>query len=203
MTFCAALFAAFPLEAKTNDPKELKTIVFIGDSLTEGYEIDPDSTYVALLEKKWAKENRHVKVVNGSVSGSTTSSAMPRLRWFEKLSPDLVVLALGANDGLRGIELSTSRANLEQAIKWAADRSIHVILAGMMLPPNYGEIYTEEFRKMFLSLAKEHENVTLIPFLLEGVAAIPKMNLPDGIHPNEEGHKVMMNTVARYIEPLL
>jgi acyl-CoA thioesterase-1 len=185
--------------AETSDKQ---VVLFIGDSLTDGYEISSTDAYPALLAAKWKAEGRNIEVINGSVSGSTTSSALPRLRWVESKKPDIVVLALGANDGLRGIDLEISRTNLQQAIEWARERSIRVVLAGMLLPPNYGTEYRNQFEAMFVALA-QRDGVTLIPFLLEGVATIPEMNLADGIHPNEQGHRRMMQTVAKYLEPLL
>jgi len=203
---CKLIFIIFVVYTAINvaaaSEQHGRVVLFIGDSLTEGYEISSGDTYVSLLEKKWQSEGRDVEVINGSVSGSTTSSALPRLRWFEQRNPDIVVLALGANDGLRGIDLETSAGNLEKAISWARERSVKVVLAGMLLPPNYGDEYRDRFEQMFIDLA-QRDGVELIPFLLEGVAAVPAMNLPDGIHPNENGHRVMMETVAKHLEPLL
>lgn len=180
-------------------PKSM-SILFLGDSLTEGYGIEEEQTYVALLEQKWRQEGlTSTRFINGGVSGSTSASAMSRLRWFERQGFTHLVLALGANDGLRGLPLERTRENLQQAISWATERSIPVILAGMQLPPNYGEEYTKNFRQMFLELSQKNEGVELIPFLLEGVAAVEEYNLPDGIHPNPRGHQKM----AEVVEPFL
>lgn len=198
--FHISLFAE---DSSVKEKSAEATILFLGDSLTEGYGIDEDKTYVALLEKKWKALGRNIIVHNGSVSGSTTSSAMPRLRWYERVSPTHIVLALGANDGLRGLSLDKSEENLKEVIEWATERGIHVVLVGMLMPPNYGEKYTEEFKNMYASLAKDQKGVSFIPFLLEGVAAVEKYNLPDGIHPNEKGHEVMKKNVEKHLEEIL
>ena len=178
------------------------TILFIGDSLTEGYGVDKKNSYPALIEKQLLSEGKKVKVMNGSVSGSTTSSGKKRLRWFLKGKPKFLILALGANDGLRGIKLDVSKKNLDEIIALANKNKIHVLLAGMMLPPNYGPDYTKKFKSMYSTLAKKHK-LTLIPFLLEGVASIKELNQADGIHPNEKGHVIMKDTVLKYLRPLL
>ena len=142
------------------------------------------------------------QVVNGGVSGSTTASGLSRLNWFLKGNPKAVIIALGANDGLRGIKLKESKANLEKIILKAKSKNIKVFLAGMQLPPNYGKEYTSEFQKMFEELKKKH-NVFYIPFLLKGVAGKKELNLEDGIHPNKKGHKIMAKTVYEEIKDLL
>ncbi|MFZ8933991.1 MAG: arylesterase [Bacteriovoracaceae bacterium] len=185
------LFVATSLQAKT--------ILFIGDSLTEGYGIDSEKSYPSLIQNELGEK---VSIINGSVSGSTTASGLSRLRWFLKSKPEVLVLAFGANDGLRGIDLEKSKINLEKIIDMAKENKIKVILAGMMLPPNYGADYTKEFKNMFEKLAKD-KKVELIPFLLKGVAAEPEYNLEDGIHPNEKGHEKMKDTVLRYLRPLI
>ena len=180
-------------------PAFSKTILFIGDSLTEGYQIDPSKAYPSLIQNELGDD---FKIINGSVSGSTTSSGLSRLRWFLKANPDILVLALGANDGLRGIILEKSKENLIKIINLAKEKKMKIILAGMMLPPNYGEEYTKDFKKMFEELA-EDPDISLIPFLLEGVAAEKELNLDDGIHPNEKGHEKMKQTVLKYLRPHL
>lgn len=179
-----------------------RTILFIGDSLTAGYGVDKDKSYVALIEKDLKGKGMNVKVLNGSVSGSTTSSGIKRLRWFLKAKPEILVLALGANDGLRGVKLETSKKNLDDIIEFAKKNDIDVALAGMMLPPNYGPDYTKKFKQMYLDLVKKHK-VVHIPFLLEGVAAERELNQADGIHPNEKGHLIMKDTVLKYLEKML
>lgn len=169
---------------------EEKTILFLGDSLTEGYGINKKDSYPEVVKQNLEGEGLKVKILNGSVSGSTTASSMGRLKWFLKAKPDILFLALGANDGLRGIKVSESKKNLEDVITRAQENGLKVVVAGMMVPPNYGPTYSDAFKKMYKDLG-ELPNVTLLPFLLEGVAGEKKYNQEDGIHPNEEGHKVM------------
>lgn len=188
-------------EGKTAN-KDLK-ILFLGDSLTEGYGLSKEDAYPTLFQKL-VKERlkKDVQILNGSVSGSTTSSAMSRLRWFIRQKPDLLFLALGANDGLRGISIDVSRKNLEETIVLAQAEKIEVVLAGMLLPTNYGEDYRGQFQTMFEELSKKYKLKSL-PFLLEGVAAVKDLNQADGIHPNEKGHAVMAETVYQFLKDQL
>ncbi|WP_372651379.1 arylesterase [Halobacteriovorax sp.] len=177
-------------------------ILFIGDSLTEGYGISKEKSYPYLLKDLLlSKHDTKVEIINGSVSGSTTASGLSRLKWFLRSKPEVLILALGANDGLRGIELGSSKKNLASIISLAKEKKMKVILAGMQMPPNYGADYTKKFRDMFLELKKEYK-ITLIPFLLEGVAAKKELNLSDGIHPNELGHKKMAENLLPYFRSL-
>lgn len=177
-------------------------VLFIGDSLTEGYGISKENSYPELLKKLLlSKHGVKIEVVNGSVSGSTTASGLSRLKWFLRSKPEVLILALGANDGLRGIDLTSSKKNLAKIISLAKEKKMKVILAGMQMPPNYGADYTKKFRDMFTELKKEFD-ITLIPFLLEGVAAKKELNLSDGIHPNELGHKKMAENLLPYFRSL-
>ena len=178
------------------------TILFLGDSLTEGYGVDKPHSYVALVEKELIAKGKKIKILNGSVSGSTTSSGMKRLKWFKKAKPDILVLALGANDGLRGVKIDVSHKNLEEMIKYALKNKMQVLLAGMMLPPNYGPEYTNKFKSMY-DLLTEKYKISRIPFILEGVAGNKTLNQADGIHPNEKGHLILKSTVLKYLEPML
>ncbi|MEH0862581.1 arylesterase [Halobacteriovorax sp. DPLXC-1] len=177
-------------------------VLFLGDSLTAGYGIDPEKAYPNLVRDILKKEGIEITVMNASISGSTSASAVSRLKWSLRGKPDVMLLALGANDGLRGIKLHSTKDNLKKAIKLAKSKGVKVILAGMQIPPNYGPEYTKEFKKMFPDLKKE-EGVTLLPFLLKDVAGQRKLNLDDGIHPNEEGHKIIAKTVAPFIKGAL
>ncbi len=177
-------------------------VLFLGDSLTAGYGIDPEKAYPNLVRDILKKEGIEITVMNASISGSTSASAMSRLKWSLRGKPDVMLLALGANDGLRGIKLTSTKENLKEAIKLAKSKGVKVILAGMQIPPNYGPEYTREFKQMFPDLKKE-EGITLLPFLLKGVAGDRKLNIDDGIHPNEEGHKVIAKTVAPFIKEAL
>jgi acyl-CoA thioesterase-1 len=178
-------------------------VLCLGDSLTEGYGIAPEKSYPQRLERRLRQEGHPgARVVNAGISGSTTASAVSRLRWQLKARPDVVILALGGNDGLRGLDLAQTEKNLSEAIALAKSRDVQVVLAGMKLPPNYGSDYTRRFEALFPALAKTHD-VALIPFLLEGVAAQPDLNLPDGIHPNADGYAIVVENVLEVLLPLL
>jgi acyl-CoA thioesterase I len=176
-----------------------QVLLFLGDSLTAGLGVAPEKTYPHLLGIMLAGDGfPDVRVVNGGVSGATTAGALGRLKWYERVQPDVLFLALGANDGLRGLDVGAMYNNLEAVIHYAKSRDISVLLAGMELPPNYGDQYTEAFRTVYRDLAERHDLV-LIPFLLEGVGGIATLNQADGIHPNAEGH----SAIARHVYPTL
>jgi len=178
-------------------------IVCLGDSLTEGYSLAPEQAWPDLLQAALRRDGwPRAEVINAGVSGSTSASAVSRLKWQLRSKPDVLVLALGANDGLRGIAPEETRKNLAAAIDLAQSSGIVVLLAGMKMPPNYGPEYTKSFEATFSALAAD-KKVGLIPFLLEGVAADPALNLPDGIHPNAEGYVIIAQTVARHLKTLL
>jgi acyl-CoA thioesterase-1 len=179
-----------------------QTILFLGDSLTEGYQLSKEDAYPALIEKELKLKRPEIKVLNGGVSGATSASGLKRLDWYLKARPEFMVLALGANDGLRGLKIESTEKNLVSVIEKAQERKITVVLAGMKMPTNYGEPYRTNFEKMYPRLAQKY-HLKLIPFILEGVGGIPKLNLADGIHPNPEGHKIMAQTVLKVLEPLL
>lgn len=190
------LFMALPVFGRTK-------ILFLGDSLTSGYGIAQENAYPYLIKKELEEKKKlDIKIYNGSVSGSTTSSGISRLEWYLRAKPNILILALGANDGLRGISIKKTQENLEKIILKALSENIKLVLVGMKLPPNYGDEYRDSFEKMFSDLNKKHKLVYL-PFLLEGVATKKELNLPDGIHPNEKGHKIMKSTVLKYLVPLL
>lgn len=174
----------------------------MGDSLTEGYRLAKEEAYPFLMEQEFKKKHPDIKIINGGISGSTSASAPKRLEWYLRAKPDIMILALGANDGLRGLKVEDTQKNLELVITSAKKLGITIILAGMRMPPNYGKDYTQKFDAMFPALAKKHD-LKLIPFILEDVAAKPALNLPDGIHPNPDGHKVIAKNVMKYLEPLL
>ena len=184
------------------NPALSKTVLFIGDSLTEGYGVPKADSFPSLVQKKFDNQKKKIKVLNGSVSGSTTASGLSRLRWFLKAKPDILFLALGANDGLRGIKLSESKKNLIKIIDLAREKNMKIILAGMLLPPNYGEKYRTEFEVMYKDLEKKYK-LTRIPFLLKGVAGEKDLNQNDGIHPNEKGHVIISNTVYKTLRSVL
>lgn len=179
-----------------------KTVLFLGDSLTEGHDLAREDAFPAVVEKQLKPKFPALKIINGGVSGATSASGLKRLNWYVKANPDIIVLALGANDGLRGFDLKETRKNLVDIIEKAKTQKIQIVMVGMKMPINYGEPYRSNFEKMFPELAKKY-NLPLIPFLLEGVGGNPKLNNPDGIHPNPEGHKVLAKTVRKVLEPLL
>jgi acyl-CoA thioesterase-1 len=161
-------------------------IVVLGDSLTAGLGIPRDQAYPAVLERKLQEAKIPLEVINAGVSGDTTADGLRRAGWALEGDVRLLILALGANDGLRGLPASQMKANLQNIIHRARQRAIPVLLVGMEAPPNYGEQYVASFRQVFQDLARENK-VTLVPFLLEGVAGIPDLNQSDGIHPTSAG----------------
>lgn len=179
-----------------------QTILFLGDSLTEGYQLSKEEAFPALIEKELKKNHKEIKVINGGVSGATSASGMKRMDWYLKAKPDFLVLALGANDGLRGMKVTETEKNLSNVIEKAQQRGITVILAGMKMPTNMGEPYRTQFENIFPKVAKKY-SVKLIPFILEGVGGRPEFNLPDGIHPNPKGHEIMAKTILKVLEPEL
>ena len=174
-------------------------ILFLGDSITAGLGVELENAYPALVADLLKEKGRQVRITNGSISGSTTAGALSRLKWFLRGKPDILVLALGANDGLRGLSTQEMFQNLERTIVLAQENGIRVILAGMEIPPNYGPGYSKAFREVFASLADRYD-VSFIPFLLKEVAGNPLLNQADGIHPNRAGHKIIAATVFPYIQ---
>ena len=184
---------------RKNSTENSFRILILGDSLTEGYGVSAQQAFPSLLEKKLNDEfssdkNRSYEIINAGISGSTSSGGVSRIEWLLKSKPDFLILALGGNDGLRGVPVEETKNNLEKIILAAKSKDIPTLLAGMKMPPNYGIEYTREFSKQFEDLANQ-EDVPLIPFLLEGVGGNPAMNLPDRIHPNPAGHQKIAETV--------
>lgn len=185
---------------KTED----KTILFFGDSLTAGYGLDTEEAFPALIQNKLDSLGLNYTAINSGLSGETTSGGLNRLDWVLNQKIDVFVLELGANDGLRGIPLKETRSNLQQMIDLVKTKNENtkIILAGMQIPPNLGLDYTTEFKTMFPQLA-EKNNVDLIPFLLEGVAGNPDLNIEDGIHPNVAGQKIVRENVWAILKSVL
>ena len=177
-------------------------IVALGDSLTEGFGVAKEEAYPHLLEQELLRKGHVVKVINAGISGSTSASAASRLRWYIRTNPDIVIIALGGNDGLRGLSVEHMKSKLAEAIELALSEKIQVLLAGMQIPRNYGTEYTESFRNAFYELAEQY-NLQMIPFLLKGVGGVSSLNQADGIHPNPEGHQILTWNVIKYLEPLL
>lgn len=180
-----------------------QNLVIIGDSLTEGYGVTAEQSFPHVLEEKIKKAGKNWKVTNHGISGSTTASAASRINWVLKNPPDLVLLALGANDGLRGFKPEATEKNLDQAIQLLKDKHIKVVLAGMKMPPNYkGGSFAKKFEDLYPALAKKHK-IPLVPFILEGVAGKSELNQKDGIHPNVKGHEVIADTIYKSISGYL
>jgi len=173
-------------------------VLFLGDSLTAGYGLDEGQAFPAVVGELLRAEGVASRVVNAGVSGDTTAGGLARLGWLLRQQPDVVVVALGANDGLRGLDLGATEENLRQIIEGCRGAGAKVILAGMLLPPNYGPDYTRAFAELYPRLAEEL-GVELIPFLLDGVAADPELNLGDGIHPNAEGQRRVAANVVPFV----
>lgn len=173
--------------------------LFVGDSLTAGYGVDPEDAWPALVEAEWEKRGLAWRGRNAAVSGSTTAGALEAVTWA--LTPDvkLVFVCIGGNDGLRGTPLKETRKNLSALLAALKKDGRAVVLAGMRIPPNYGKEYADGFAALFPSLAQEH-GVAFMPFLLDGVAGDPRLNQPDGIHPNEEGHKKVAAAVLAFLD---
>jgi len=188
---------------ETNSKKEpRRVILFFGNSLTAGYGIDTRDRFTSLLQNRLDSLGFNYEVINSGVSGETTSSGNSRVEWVvERQKVDIFVLELGANDGLRGIPTKETTQNLNAIIEKVkrAHPDVTIILAGMMIPPNMGPEYSNDFKEIFPQIAKQ-KNTLLIPFLLEGVAGDPKLNLPDGIHPTPEGHKIITENIWEVLE---
>ena len=179
-----------------------RVIAVLGDSLTAGLGVAPDDAYPALLEARLKREDYDYRVVNAGVSGDTSSGGLRRLDWVLKLKPEVVIVALGANDGLRGQSVVQLHDNLVAIVRKAQQAGARVLLAGMRMPPNYGAAYTREFAAVFPEVARRM-NVPLVPFLLEGVAAEVRLNQGDGLHPNAEGQRLVAEHVWPHLRPLL
>lgn len=181
-----------------------KTIIFFGNSITAGYGLDLSQAFPARIQEKIDSMNVPYKVVNAGVSGETSSGGRSRIDWILKQQVDIFVLELGGNDGLRGIPISETKKNLQTIIDKvkAKNPSVKIIIAGMQIPPNMGKKYTNAFRSMYPDLAKQN-NISLVPFILEGVGGRAELNLEDGIHPTAEGHKILANNVWSVLQDLL
>jgi acyl-CoA thioesterase I len=177
-------------------------IVAFGDSLTAGLGVAAEEAYPARLQRRLDEKGLRYRVINAGVSGDTTAGGVRRVDWVLKSRPDLVILELGGNDGLRGLKLDETKANLERIIKRCQAASVTVILAGMKLPPNYGTEYTNGFEAIYPALAKQYR-LTLIPFFLDGVAGSATLNQADGIHPTSEGYRIIADKVLETVKPLL
>lgn len=181
---------------------EKQRVVMLGDSITAGYGLAAGDALPVQLHSALKKLEFDVEVENAGVSGDTTAGGLSRFDWAIQGEPDLIVIALGANDGLRGIDPADTRRNLAAIIERAQSRNARVLLAGMLAPPNMGAEYGEQFNAIYPELSTE-QDVMLYPFLLDGVAADPALNQSDGIHPNADGARIIAAKLADVIAPVL
>lgn len=173
-------------------------ILILGDSLTDGFGVDRENSWPSLLGEKLKADYQNFRITNGGVTGATTSSGVSRIKWYNlKDKPDILILALGSNDGLRGIMPGESRKNLQKIIDYCSLNQIKVLLTGQKIPPNYGKEYALEFEEIFETLARRNR-VKFYPFLLSGVAGDNGLNQADGIHPNEEGYEIMAEKIHEF-----
>jgi acyl-CoA thioesterase-1 len=188
----------------TESTTKTKKILFFGNSLTAGMGLEPEMAFPGVIQGFIDSLHLNYTVINAGLSGETTASGENRVSWMLNQKIDIFVLELGANDGLRGIPLEETRENLQAIIDavLATNPDTHIILAGMQIPPNMGPAYTTDFKRIFPELAKKN-NTALIPFLLENVAGNPDLNQEDGIHPTEEGQKIVAKNVWEILEPLV
>jgi acyl-CoA thioesterase-1 len=191
----AARTAATPLATRPR-------IVFLGDSLTAGLGLPREQSVPSLIQARVNAAGYQYEVINAGVSGDTSAGGLSRLDWSLEGDVEVLVIELGANDGLRGLPPAQMKNNLDEIITRAKRRGITVILTGMEAPPNYGPLYTSEFRAVFSDLADDHD-VAFVPFFLEGVAGNAKLNQRDGIHPNAEGARLVEALIWRTLEPVL
>lgn len=188
--------------ANTQPVAQRPRVVALGDSLTAGLGLSQAEAYPALLQKRIDDAGLGFEIVNAGVSGDTSAGGVRRLDWVLGENTRVLIVALGANDGLRGLPVEQMKNNLETIITRAKARSIEVILAGMEAPPNFGPEYTTEFRNAFRDLARKHDLV-FVPFLLDRVAGQSQLNQGDGIHPNAQGAEILAGTVWAVLEPML
>lgn len=196
----------FPALASASDnvATATKRIVILGDSITAGYGLNPSLAYPALLQKKINKANLDYKIINAGISGDTTSGGVRRLDWVLGKGADVLMIALGGNDGLRGVASKQVRDNLNAMIQRARAKSpdIQILIAGMQMPGSMGANYAKQFSAIFSEVAEKNK-VDLIPFLLDGVGGVEKYNQPDLIHPTAEGQEKIAETVWEVLKPML
>ncbi len=185
-----------------NEAAQPPLVVFLGDSLTAGNGLAENEAYPALIKARLAREGHPVRIVNAGVSGDTSAGGLARLDWMLSQHPDIVVVALGANDGLRGLAATELEGNLNAIVRRARDGGARVLLAGMLVPPNYGPDYAREFAEVYARVARDN-HVGLVPFLLEGVGGQAALNQADGIHPNARGQAILADNVLKGLSPLL
>jgi acyl-CoA thioesterase-1 len=183
-------------------PAAERVVVALGDSLTAGQGVAREEAYPAVLEARLRREGYAYRVVNAGVSGDTSAGGLRRVDWVLRSKPEVVIVALGANDGLRGLSTNALRDNLEGIVTRVRAAGARVLLAGMRVPPNYGDEYARAFAAVFPAVARR-TGVPLAPFLLDGVAGDVRLNQADGIHPTAEGQHVIAERLWPYLRPLL
>ena len=191
-----------PARASSSTPDTRPRIVAFGDSLTAGLGVSAEESYPAQLQRRLDVLGYTYRVINAGVSGDTTAGGLRRVSWILTNKPDLVILELGANDGLRGLSVDQTQHNLREIIQRLRGAGVGIVLAGMKLPPNYGQDYTMRFEAMYRTVAREQQ-VPFIPFFLEGVGGSSSLNQADGIHPTGEGYKVVVENLLKTLIPIL
>jgi acyl-CoA thioesterase-1 len=181
-----------------------KTVVILGDSVAAGFGLDPSQAFPARIQEKIDARGWNFKVVNAGQSGDTSAAGLSRMDWLLRNRVDVLVLELGANDGLRGLPAEVTKKNLQAIIDRAKAKypQVKIVIAGMKIPPNMGRNYGRQFESIFPDLAKRND-AALIPFILESVGGIRELNLPDGIHPTAKGHEIVARNVWKVLEPVL
>ena len=177
-------------------------ILAFGNSLTAGFGVPDNESYPSRLQNILVQNGYPHKVINAGVSGDTTAGGLRRIKWLMKHTPEVVILELGANDGLRGLSIKAMEFNLDKIIGVCEEHGAKVLLTGMKVPPNYGEEYTVEFEKVFIRLAEKYD-LSLVPFFLEGVAGVREHTQSDGIHPLGSGYSIVVQTIWKYLKPLI
>ena len=203
ITFWLALLGVVMVGLTAAAPSA-RTVLILGDSITAGYGVELSEAYPALVQQRIDENGLNFKVINAGQSGDTSAGGLARMDWLLKNKIDVLVIELGANDGLRGLPVEVTRKNLQAIIDRARERypQIKIVVAGMKIPPNWGAQYSREFEAMFASLAKKN-NTALIPFILDNVGGVRQMNLPDGIHPTAKGHEIVAENVWKVLAPVL
>ncbi|HEV2842673.1 MAG TPA: arylesterase [Chthoniobacterales bacterium] len=204
LALCLFSATIFGQAAEPQAASGKKTIVFLGDSLTAGLGVQPSEAFPALIGEKIRAAGLPFEIQNAGLSGDTSAGALRRTDWLLQRPIDVLVIALGGNDGLRGLPVKSLKANLQEIIDKAKAKNpaVRIVIAGMQIPPNMGAGYAADFVKVYAELAREN-NAALIPFLLEGVGGHRDLNQPDLIHPTAAGHRVMADLVWRTLEPIL
>ena len=206
ITCCFLIFGLFiqPSAFSEKMEDERKVILFLGDSLTAGYGVEEKHSYPGRIQHRIETKGLNYRVINAGISGDTSSGALRRIDWLLSNPIDIFVLAIGTNDGLRGIPMESTENNLVKIIDKvkAKNPKVKILIAGMLIPPSMGKVYGDAFKEVFPRVAKK-KNTKLIKFLLEGVAGESSLNLPDGIHPNVKGYEIVVENVWAELEPML